>query len=521
MRSQVMISTTGWRATMVVIAIVAASCGGGTDSDSADDGGSAATAAPTTSDVADVDDAAETESTPEASIVDDDAVDVDAVDDAVESAFPVTIDHRFGSTTIDEEPLRIVSLGNGTEDVLISLDVMPIALGQTFEGQDFIVWPWAQDEYDALLAQTGADEPEVLPIGAGQWPFERIAELDPDLILAANTAIEVGDYELLSQIAPTVARPEQYRHFGIPLREWVELVATAVGRGDRAEQVIDDLDAQFAAAAADNPQFADTTATIAFYSPQSGNVVTYPPADFRHQFVRDLGFEVNPELDALAGDERFVLLSPELIETIDADVVIWVPGSAIDIQATRDLPVRQALLTAAQRRSEVIADTLVSNALTNYSPLAVEFALEQLVNDLALAADGDPETVAASAGVLYQDGDFVATPEQQAAIEALLIVFDSQVPIEDKRPFVEDFDELRGTFDEYQVLADGLGGITAEVVSATSEGETVAIVYNAVAGGNVALGGLVARLAQVDGVWTVSRAELCGAIAAAGIECPA
>ncbi|MEM9746423.1 MAG: ABC transporter substrate-binding protein [Actinomycetota bacterium] len=441
----------------------------------------------------------------------------DAATDA--PPFPVTIEHRFGSTTIESEPVRVLSLGNGEEDVLISLGVMPIALAGTFPTQTFTVWPWAQDEYDALLAETGGPEPVVLQFGTG-IPFEQIATLEPDVIVAVNSIIEEADYELLSEIAPTVTRPDGYRYFGIPLREWTEIVATAVGRQDRVEQVIDDLDAGFDRARAAHSQFEGATATVAFYSAQSGNIATYPPDDFRHQFLRDLGFEVSEELDRLAGDERFVILSAELIDTIDADVVVWVPGSAIDINATRDLPVREALLTAAQRRSEVVADTLVSNALTNYSPLSVEFVIEELVPELALAADGDPETVAVSAEVLYEDGEFVPTTDEQEAIEVFQMVFDSTVPIEDKSRFVEDFDALRPTFDEFAALADALGDITAEVVRASTDGDTVTVVYNAIAGGEPAIDGLDARLRKVDGVWMVLRDDLCRAVAAAGIVCP-
>ncbi|MEM8618461.1 MAG: hypothetical protein AAGF73_01935 [Actinomycetota bacterium] len=61
----------------------------------------------------------------------------------------------------------------------------------------------------------------------------------------------------------------------------------------------------------------------------------------------------------------------------------------------------------------------------------------------------------------------------------------------------------------------------APAASATTEGDTVAIVYDTVAGGNTVFGGRIIRLVEVDGVWTVSREELCGAVAVAGIECPA
>lgn len=43
--------------------------------------------------------------------------------DQAGSAFPVTIDHKYGSTTIGEEPRRVVSLGYQEHDTILALGV--------------------------------------------------------------------------------------------------------------------------------------------------------------------------------------------------------------------------------------------------------------------------------------------------------------------------------------------------------------------------------------------------------------
>ena len=42
-------------------------------------------------------------------------------------AFPVTIEHKFGETTVNEEPERIVVAGLREQDSLLALGIVPVA----------------------------------------------------------------------------------------------------------------------------------------------------------------------------------------------------------------------------------------------------------------------------------------------------------------------------------------------------------------------------------------------------------
>jgi iron complex transport system substrate-binding protein len=133
--------------------------------------------------------------------------DTSAPDDT-SAAFPVTIEHVFGETTIESEPQRVVSIGYAEHESILALGVTPIAVRDWYGDQPYATWPWAQDEL-------GDAQPEVLP--STELNFEQIAALDPDLIIGVSSGIEQGDYDTLSQIAPTVTRTGEAL-YGTPWR---------------------------------------------------------------------------------------------------------------------------------------------------------------------------------------------------------------------------------------------------------------------------------------------------------------
>ncbi len=73
---------------------------------------------------------------------------------------PVTIQHRFGQTTISAPPKRVVSAGFTEQDDLLAVGVVPIAVTQWWGDEPFEVWPWARPKL-------GSAQPEVLSIYDG------------------------------------------------------------------------------------------------------------------------------------------------------------------------------------------------------------------------------------------------------------------------------------------------------------------------------------------------------------------
>lgn len=71
-----------------------------------------------------------------------------------DGAFPVEIEHKFGTTEIPEEPERVLSLGYQEHDAIFALGVEPIAVRYWFGDETDVIFPWAQDEADGAAPET-------------------------------------------------------------------------------------------------------------------------------------------------------------------------------------------------------------------------------------------------------------------------------------------------------------------------------------------------------------------------------
>lgn len=433
----------------------------------------------------------------------------DADDEA--SPFPVTIEHKYGETTIDAEPTRVVSVGFAEHDGILALGVTPIGVRDWYGEQPFATWPWAQDEL-------GDAEPEV--IAAAELNFEQIAAMQPDIILGIASGMSDSDYATLSAIAPTVAQPGEFPDYGTPWRDQLAITGRALGRTAEADVVLADIEQRFTDARADHPEFEGATTTVAFtFEDLPG---AYSSNDIRSQLLTELGFVIPPEFDELAGDNFYFSVSQEELATLDADTIVWILGDESGYDAVRAMPLRPTLTAYAEGR-EIVADPLLSGAFSHASPLSLEYVLDELVPELALAVDGDPATVVPSAIALADDpaGTGAFDEDQQAAADAWATVFDSTIGFDAKAPFLEDADDLRETVDSYTTAGDAMGGIALEPTAVTIDADTAAVTYDVLFGGAPAYSALEGTLTRVDATWTVGRDEFCTFMASARNACPA
>jgi len=296
--------------------------------------------------------------------------------------FPVTVGHKYGGTAITSEPRRVVTVGYSDADPVLALGVVPVGLVDWYGDYPLGVWPWAQ----AALADAA---PEVLAWDTEAFDYERIAAMRPDLIIGMYTHMTAEQYGLLSRIAPTVAQPAEFDDFLAPWQAMTRLAGQALGRPERAEEVIAGVEGRFAQARADHPEFEGATA---IYAERFDAGSSYPRGmlEPRVRVLTDLGFVIPDAIAELAGDFG-TSLSDERIDLLDADVLVW---AFYDPQLRADLaanPLYQQLDVAQQGRA-VFTDVVLTGALTWSSALSLPFALGRLVPLLADAIDGDPAT---------------------------------------------------------------------------------------------------------------------------------
>ncbi|MET0909773.1 MAG: iron-siderophore ABC transporter substrate-binding protein [Ilumatobacteraceae bacterium] len=298
------------------------------------------------------------------------------------AAFPVTLEHKFGETVIESAPERVVVVGLTEQDALLALGVTPVGVTDWFGGHEYAVWPWAQD----LL---GDARPEVLNIDDG-IQIERVAALDPDVIIGLYSGITDLEYEQLSQIAPTVAQPGEYVDWGIPWQEQTLAVGKIVGKADEAAALVADVEAQFATTREAHPEFDGASGIMA--TPYEG-IYVYGPEDVRGRFMSDLGFIMPDELAALAGDEFGFEVSLEQYELLNTDVLVWLDVE--DAGAAFGGGVYESM-TVHQEGREVFLDSESEDSLggaTSFvTVLSLPFLLEGIVPMFAAAIDGDPAT---------------------------------------------------------------------------------------------------------------------------------
>ncbi|MGZ9809522.1 ABC transporter substrate-binding protein [Pseudoroseicyclus sp. H15] len=299
---------------------------------------------------------------------------------AMAQDYPLTIEHKFGTTVIEEPPERVASLDYNGADNLLALGVQPVAIRYWYGDYENAVWPWAED-----LLQS---EPEIL---RGALNFEQIAATEPDVIVALWSGITAEEYESLSLIAPVVAVPEGVGDYSLPWDQLALMAGTAVGRLDEAEAQVAEIEAEMQAIAARHPDWADKTAAVAYYYGDTPG--TYTGEDIRPLLLSRLGLSLPEPVQALATGSKFaVTFSEEELQIVDADVLIWmIDETAGQRDKIEGLALRPAL-TAYQEGREIITDVLLSSAFSHASLLSIPYVLEELEPRITAAIDGDPAT---------------------------------------------------------------------------------------------------------------------------------
>lgn len=291
--------------------------------------------------------------------------------------FPLSIEHKFGSTIIPAQPERVASLDYNGADNLLALGVQPVTVRYWFGDYPRAVWPWADERLEGT--------PEIL---RGDLNFEQIAAAEPDVIIAVYSGITQADYEKLSLIAPVVAVPAGVGDYELPWDEQALIAGRAIGAAAEVEAQVAAIRSELVAIAARHPDWSEQTVTLG--TVYQGVPYVYTVSDPRVQLLNQMGLRNHPEVEALSSPGEFsVEISGERPEAFDADVLIWFADEGMD--PILDTFVRKAISAVGEGR-EVFLGPLLTSALSHTSLLSLPYAFEVLEPAIVLALDGDPAT---------------------------------------------------------------------------------------------------------------------------------
>lgn len=287
---------------------------------------------------------------------------------APNGAFPVTIDHKFGSTTIESEPSRVVTAGWNDQDFVLSLGVVPVDTRSWYD--EYTTYPWVED------ALNGAELPATA--ASDDIDYEQILQQHPDVIIAIYESIDQETYDRLSQIAPTVVQSADYEDEETPWDVQTLTTGKALGRSAEAEAKVAEVQDRIDAAKAANPAFATSTLVESFGD--DGKYLV-GQGDPRRAVFDALGFPAQEH----TGDT-----SDEQLELLDRDV-LFVNGRTQEEMAENPVFARLPVVTDG-RTIYVGGDSVLSGALAYSGPDALLYALDLVVPQLKNALDGDPTT---------------------------------------------------------------------------------------------------------------------------------
>ena len=122
--------------------------------------------------------------------------------------------------------------------------------------------------------------------------------------------MDEATYGLLSGIAPVVAQTDDYEVGGTPWQEQTLLTGRALGREEEAQELVDEVEARFAAVREENPEFDGATLAVD-YGLVDGHYLL-EEQDLRNRFFADLGF-ATPETTGEVSMERLDLLDQDVL----------------------------------------------------------------------------------------------------------------------------------------------------------------------------------------------------------------
>lgn len=299
------------------------------------------------------------------------------------TAYPITIEHAFGTTVLEAKPERIATVAWANHEVPLALGVVPVGFARANFGDDDDdgLLPWVKAKLDEL----GAETPVLFDEGDG-IDFEAVAATEPDVILAAYSGLSQADYDTLSQIAPVVAYADY--PWSTDWRDMIRLNSAGLGMAAEGDALIADIEGEIADALAEHPELKGKSAMfVTHLNPFDLSTINfYTPNDTRVKFFADLGL-VDPSsvVEASEPGKFSGSVSAEQIDAFnDVDIAVTY-GDAALVTALKLNPLLAKLPVVDNEALVVLGQNPLGTA-ANPTPLSISYVLEDYIDLLAAAA---------------------------------------------------------------------------------------------------------------------------------------
>ncbi|MFI0352959.1 iron-siderophore ABC transporter substrate-binding protein [Actinomadura sp. 9N407] len=302
---------------------------------------------------------------------------------AAAGAFPVTVEHAFGSTRVTKAPQRVVSVGYTDDQAILAFGIKPVGMVDQYPNPPGKTpdintqWPWVKDKW-------GATRPEVVMNNGDSGPnYEKIAALRPDLIIAVYSEIDQAGYGKLSKIAPTVGRTKAEKEpFSAPWQDNAVHIAKALGQEAEGTKLVQGIQGKLDAARKAHPEFANQTAVALSWYKDS--VAPFTTTDVRGRLISGIGFKGATEIDKIAGGKFFTTLSPERIDLIDVDRIFVINDKA-DQEALKKFELFTNLAAVKGGKVSYLLDSegpAVGAAMSQGTLLSLPYAIDEMVKSV-------------------------------------------------------------------------------------------------------------------------------------------
>ena len=254
------------------------------------------------------------------------------------------ISHDAGESEICGQPQTVVSLSAHALDLLLSLEQQPagyVAPISLFSG-DVFDNPTAQIPFLGAAITT-----QPVNLGDAQSPsMERLTALKPDLIIGETR--NEGEYQLLSQIAPTILL--ENRTVKGQWQEHLRILAAALDQSEKAEVLIEQHQATLEQTRLDFAEVASAQPNLLLIGANllEAGVYVVQADTYLGELLEGIGFTlVKPESPSAMPNAPVSLEGLPQLDSADAIIIL---GYNTDIN---DLAAKQALVTGRQSIEEI------------------------------------------------------------------------------------------------------------------------------------------------------------------------